>query len=143
MFIPRPNALFHNVRDRLFVHLCDVMDLLIHGHAGDEKSSKPADKTIIQNIKVSQTPISLSLGPLNRNIFIRRTKMRMDDIMDLVKFVEASAAEDQKESFESQLLRWRNTKVRSPFIFSVACAKCPSTDVSISGSFGTIAPKRS
>ena len=47
-----PNALLHNVRDRLFVHLCDVMDLLIHGHAPDE-SSKPADKKIIQNIKVS------------------------------------------------------------------------------------------
>ena len=37
--------------------------------------------------------------------------MRMDDIMDLVKFVEASETEDQKESFESQLLRWRNTKI--------------------------------
>ena len=63
-----PNALLHNVQDRLFIHLCDVMDLLIHGHAPDEKSSKPADKKIIQNIKVSQTPISLSLGPLNRHL---------------------------------------------------------------------------
>ena len=131
------------------------MDLLIRGHASDDKSPKPADETIIQNIKVSQTPITLSLGSLNHNIFIRCTKMRMDDIMDLVKFVEASATEDQKESFGSQLLRWRNTKtevpaligftvVRSPFIFSVACAKSCSTDASISGTFwGTTAPRRS
>ena len=82
-------------------------------------------------------------------------KMRIDDIMDLVKFVEATATADQKESFESQLLRWRNTKtevtapigstmVRSSFIFSVAWVKSCSTDISISGTFwGTIAPRRS
>ena len=52
-----PNALLHNVQDRLFVHFCDVMDLLIRGNTPDEMSSKPADETIIQNIEVSQTPI--------------------------------------------------------------------------------------
>ena len=36
--------------------------------------------------------------------------MRIDNIMDLVKFVEATATEDQNESFEGQLLRWRTTK---------------------------------
>ena len=150
---PIPNVLPDNVLDRLFVHLYDVTDLVIRGDARDENRAKPADETIIKNIKVSRTLISLSLGPLNRNIFIRRTKMRIHDIMDLVKFVEASATEDQKESFENQLLRWRNTKtevttlidstlVRSLFIFSVACAKSCSTDISISGTFwGTICPR--
>jgi hypothetical protein len=109
--------------------LYDVVNLLIPGDAPYEKSFKLADEMIIQNIKVSQTP---NLGPLNRNIFIHRTKTRIDDIMNLVKFVEATATEDQKESFESQLLRWRNTKtevtapivstmVRPPFILGVAC----------------------
>ena len=150
-----PNALLHNVPDRFLVHLCDVMDLLIRGHVSDEQSSKPADETIIQNIKVSQTPISLSLGSLNRNIFVRCTKMRMADIVDLVKFVKASTTKDQKESFESQLLRWRNTKTEVPVLigstlvrlllfFSVACARSCFTDISISGTFrGTIAPRRS
>ena len=79
----------------------------------------------------------------------------MDNITDLVKFIEASATEDQKESFESQLLCWRNTKtqvtaligstlVRLLLLFSVACAKSCFTDISISGTFrGIIAPRRS
>ena len=54
----------------------------------------------------------MSVGPLNRIIFIRRTKMRIDDIVDLVKFVEATTTKDQEESFESQLSRWRNKKAR-------------------------------
>ena len=81
--------------------------------------------------------------------------MRIDDVMDLVKFVEATATENQKESFEGQLLRWRNTKmevtmpisstmVRSPFILIISCVKSCSTDVSISGAFwGTIASRQS
>ena len=81
--------------------------------------------------------------------------MRISDIMDLVKFVEATATKGQKESFESQLLRWRNTKtkatapmsstmVRSLFILSVSRIKACSTDVSILGTFwGTIAPRQS
>ena len=79
--------------------------------------------------------------------------MRIDDMSDLVKFVEASVTEDQKESFESQLLRWRNTRtevtapigstmLRSPFIFMVASVKSCFTDISISGTiWGTIAPR--
>ena len=147
-----PNMLLDDMLDRLFVHLSNVMDLLMCGDAPDEKSYKPADQTIMQNIKVSQT---LSLGLLNCNIFIRCMKMHMDDIMDLVKFVEASMTEDQKESFKKQLLRRRNTKrkvtaligstlVRSLLIFSIACAKPCSTDISISGIFHrTITPKQS
>ena len=61
-------------------------------------------------------------------------KMRIDDIMDLVKFVEASAPEVQRESFQRHLFLWRNSKmdvtapigstmVRSPIILSVACFK--------------------
>ena len=63
-----PNALFDNVLDRLLIYLYDVMNLLIPSDAPYEKSSKLANETIIQIIKVSQTPISLSLGPLNHNI---------------------------------------------------------------------------
>ena len=138
------NALLDNILDRLLVYLYDVMNLLIPGYANFEESSKLADEMLIQNIKVSQALISLSLGPLNHNIFIRHTKMRISDIVDLVKFVEATATEDQTESFESQMLRWRNNKtkvtapigftmVRSPFIFGVACVKSCSTDISIPG----------
>ena len=134
-----PNALLDNILDRLLVYFNDVMNLII-----DVPYARSTTDEIIQNIKVSQTPISFSLGPLNRIVFIRRTKMRIDDMSDLVKFVEASVAEDQKESFESQLLRWRYTKtevtapigstmVRSPYIFRVACIKFCSTDMSISG----------
>ena len=149
------NALLDDILDRLLVYLHYVMNLLISGYAPFGESSKLADETLIQNINVSRAPISLSLGPLNHNIFIRHTKMRICDIMDLAKFVEANATEDQKKSFESQLLRWRNTKtkVTAPvgstmvgytFIFSVACVKSCSIDISISGTFwGTIAPRRS
>ncbi|KIJ95285.1 hypothetical protein K443DRAFT_639040 [Laccaria amethystina LaAM-08-1] len=51
-------------------------------------------------------------------MIIQNIKTRIDDIMNLVKFVEATATEDQKESFESQLLRWRNTKteVTAPIV---------------------------
>ena len=137
-----PNALLDNVLDRLLIYLYDVMNLLIPRDAPYQKGSKLANETIIQLIKVSQTPISSSLGPLKHNIFICRTKMRIDDIMDLVKFVEATATENQTESFESQMLRWRNyktevtapigsTMVRSPFIFSISCVKSCSTDVPI------------
>ena len=149
-----PTALLDNILDSLLFYFHDVMNLIID--APYEGSFNEVDDMIIHNIKVSQTPISFSLGPLNRNTFIRRTKMRIEDIMDLVKFVDATTTEDQKESFESQRLRWRNTKtevtapigsttlVRSPFISSVACVKSCSTDVSISGTFwGTIAPRRS
>ena len=122
-----PSALLDNILDRLLVYFYDIMNLLIPGDATYEKRLKPADEVMILNIKVSQMPIFLSIGPLNRNIFIRRMKMRIDDIMDLVKFVEATPTEDQKESFVSQLLRWRNSKaevtvpigstmVRSPLI---------------------------
>ena len=137
----------------MLVYLYDVMNLLIPGCASFGDSAKLADETIIRNIKVGQTPLSLSVGPLNCNIFIRRTKMHIDDIADLVKFVEATATE--KESFRSQLFLRRNTTrmvtasigstiVRSLIILSVACVKSCSTDVSISGTFwGTIAPIRS
>ena len=150
-----PSALLDNILDRLLVYLYDIMNLLIPGDVSYEKRLKLTNEVIIQNIKVSQTPISLSIGPLNRNIFIRRTKMRIDDMMDLVKFVEATVTKDRIESFESQMWRWRNTKteviapigstmVRSPFILSVSCVKSFSTDVSISDTFrGTIAPRRS
>ena len=141
-----PNALLDNILDRLLLYFHNVMNLLILGDAPYEKSSKLANEMIIQDIKVSQTPISSSLDPLNRDTLIRRTKMRIDDIMDLVKFVDATATEDQKESFESQLLRWKNTKtkvtmpigsamVRSPFILNVAWVKSCSPDISISGAF--------
>ena len=134
-----PNALLDNILDRLLVYFNDVMNLII-----GVPYARSSAVDIIQHTKVSQTPISFSLGPLNHIIFILRTKMRVDDMSDLVKFVEASVAEDQKESFESQLLRWRNTKteatapmgstmVRSPFIFCVACVKFCSIDISISG----------
>ena len=148
-----PNALLDNMLDRSLVYLYDVMNLLIPGCASFGDSFKLADETIIRNIKVSQTPIPLSLGPLNRNTFIHRTKMHIDDIADLVKFVEATATEN--ESFRSQLLLWSNTKrmvtapigskmVRSLIILSVACVKSCSTDISISGTFwGTIAPIQS
>ena len=148
-----PNALVDNILDRLLVYLHGVLNLIIPSDAPYGRSSKFAVETIIQNIKVSQTPISLSIGPLNRTIFIRRTKMRINDIMDLVKFVEAT--EDQRGSFASHLLRWRNTQtevtapisstmVGSPFILSFACIKSCSTDVSISGAFwGTFVPRRS
>ena len=137
-------CMLDNILDRLLRYFHDVMNLIID--APYEGSFNLADDMIILNIKVSQTPISFSLGPLNRNIFIRRTKMRIDDIMDLVKFVEATATEDQKELFESQRLRWRSMKtevtvpigstmVRSPFISSIACIKSCSTDISISGTF--------
>ena len=127
-----PNALFGNILDRLLVYLYDVINFLIPGYVPFGESSRLADETLIRKIKVSQAPISLSLGPLNYNILIRRTKMRIDDMMDLVKFVEATTTGDKKESFESQWLRWRNTKTKvtapiastmvgSPFIFSVAC----------------------
>ena len=137
-----PNALLDNILDRLLVYLHDMMKLLIPGDAPDDQSLELADdqsldlagEMMIQNIKVSQTPISSSLGPLNRNIFIRRTKMRINVIMDRVKFVEATATEDKIGSFKSQMLRWKNIKtkvtapigstmVRSPFNFSVACVK--------------------
>ena len=128
------------------------MNLLIPGDAPHEKSLK-LDEVIIQNIKVSPIPISLSLGPLNRNIFIRRTKMRIDDMMDLVKYVEATTTENSIELFQIQVMCWRNTKtevtapigstmVRPPFIFCITCVKSCSTDLSISGTFwGTIAPR--
>ena len=137
-----PNVLSDDVLDRLLVYLYDVMNLLIPGDPPYERSPKLTREMVIQNIKVSQNPISWGLGPLNRNLFIRRTKMRLDDMMDLVKFVETTTRKDQKELFESQLLRWRNTKgevtapigstvVRSPFIFSVSCVKSCFTDVFI------------
>jgi len=50
-----PNALLDNILDRLLVYLYDVMNLLIPGDAPYEKSSKLANETILQNIKVSQT----------------------------------------------------------------------------------------
>ena len=102
-----PNALLNNILDRLLVYLYDIMNLLIPGDAPHEKSWKLADEVIIQNIQVSQTPTSLSLSPLNHNIFIRRMKMRIYDIVDLVEFVEATVDEDKMESFEIQMLRWR------------------------------------
>ena len=148
-----PNTLLDNILDRLLDYLYDVMNLFIPGCASFGDSSKLADETIIRSIKVSQTPISLSLGPLNRNIFIRRTQMHIDDIADLVKFVEATATE--KESFRSQWILRSNTKrmvtapightmVRSLIILSVACVKSCSTDIYISGTFwGTLAPIRS
>ena len=146
------NVLLDNIPDRLLIFLYDVMNLSNPGRTLGQ-SSRLTHETTIKNIKVSEAPISLSLGPLNRNIFICCTKMRIDDMMGSLKSVEATATEDQKESFESQLLRWRNTKmevtapvgstmVRSPFIFGVACLKSCSTDVFISGAFwGTIAPR--
>ena len=135
------NALLDNILDRLLVYLYDVMNTLIPGDPPSNKNYKLTGEMINQNIKVSQT-----LGPLNCNIFIHRTKMRIDDMMALVKFIEATATEDQEESFESRLSRWRNEKtevpapngsimVRSPFIFSVAWVKSCSTDISISGTF--------
>ena len=77
-----PYALLDNVLDRLLIHLYDVMDLLFPAFKFGpfEMSSELAVEIIVQKIKVSQTPISLSLGPLIRNIFIRRTKMRIDDL---------------------------------------------------------------
>ena len=78
-----PYALLDNILNRLLIHLCDVMDLLFPAFLRDEMSSELAVEIIVQKIKVSQTPISLSLGPLNRNIFIRRTKMRIDDLVEL------------------------------------------------------------
>ena len=121
------------------------MNRLILGRAPNEKGSKLANELIIQNIKVSQAPIYLSLGPLNCNIFIRRTKMRIDDIMDLVKFVEATTLPEDT-SFQRLLLSWRNTKgvttapigstmVGAPVILSVACVKSCFTDISISDTF--------
>ena len=150
-----PKALLDNLPDRSLVYLHDVMNLLIPGDAPYEKSCKLATEMIIQNIKVSQTPIFLSFGSLNRIIFIRHAKMRIGDIMDLVKFVEATTIEDRRASFASHLLHWKNTKtditapigstmVGSPFIFSVACVKFCSTDVSFSGTFWrALAPRRS
>ena len=76
-----PYALSDNILDRLLVHLSDVMDLLFPALDPYEMSSELAVEIIVQQIKVSQTPISLSLGPLNHNIFIRRTKMRIDDLV--------------------------------------------------------------
>ena len=102
-----PNVLLNNILDRLLIYLYDIMNLLIPSDAPHEKSWKLADEVIIQNIQVSQTPTSLSLSPLNHNIFIHRMKMRIDDIMDLVEFVEATVDEDKMESFEIQMLRWR------------------------------------
>ena len=93
-----PNALSDNIPDRLLVYLNDMLNLLIPGDAPYEKSLKLADEVIIQNIKVSQIPISLIVGSLNRNIFIRHTKMRIDDITDLLNFVEATVAEDKIQS---------------------------------------------
>ena len=72
--------------------------------------------------------------------------MRIDDIMDLVKFVEGTTTEDLRGSFASQLLHWRNAKtevtapigstmVGSPFIYSVARVKSCSNDISISDTF--------
>ena len=139
-----PNALLDNILDRVLAYLYDVMNLLIPGDVPLENSFKLADETMIQNIKVSQTPIYLSLGPLNRNIFIRRTKIHIDDITDLVKFVEVTA--NVKESFRSQLFLQRSTKnmvtapigstmVGSPFIYSVARVKSCSNDMPISDTF--------
>ena len=76
-----PYALLDNILDRLLVHLCDVTDFLFPAFGPYKMSSELAVEIIVQKIKVSQTPISLSLGPLNRNIFIRRTKMRIDDLV--------------------------------------------------------------
>ena len=131
------------------------MNLLIPGDATYEKRLKLTDEVMILNIKVSQMPISLSTGPLNRKIFIHHMRMRIDDMMDLVKFVEVTTTEDKIESFESQMLRWINSKtevtapigstmVRSPFIFMVASVKSCFADISISGTFWrTIAPRPS
>ena len=47
------------------------MDLLFPAFGPYEMSSELAVEIIVQKIKVSETPISLSLGPLNRNVFIR------------------------------------------------------------------------
>ena len=56
-----PNALSGNILDRLLVYLYDVMNLLILGDAPYERISKLTHEMVIQNIKVSQTPISCSL----------------------------------------------------------------------------------
>ena len=56
-----PDALLDNILDRLLVYLYDVMNLLIPSDGLHENSSKLADAMIIQNIKVGQTLISLSL----------------------------------------------------------------------------------
>ena len=60
-----PTVLLDNILDRVLVYLHDVMNLLIPGDVPSEYGLSLADETIIQNIKVSQTPIALSLGPLN------------------------------------------------------------------------------
>ena len=64
-----PNALLDNILDRLLIHLCNVMDLLFPAFGPYETSSELTIDIIVQKIKVSQTPISLSLGPLNHNIY--------------------------------------------------------------------------
>ena len=87
-----------------------MLNLLISSNAPYEKSLKLTDEVIIQNIKVSQTLISLSIGPLNHNIFIHHMKMHIDDITDLLKFVEATTAENKIESFKGQMLHWINAK---------------------------------
>ena len=57
------------------------MNLLIPSRAPFGQSSRLAHETIIHNIKVSEALIAFSLGPLNCNIFIRHTKMRIDDLV--------------------------------------------------------------
>ena len=58
-----PNmALLDNILDRLLVYLYDLMNLLIFGNAPYVKSHNVAHEIIIQDIRVSQTPISLCLA---------------------------------------------------------------------------------
>ena len=57
-----PHALLDNILDRLLVYLYDLMNLLIFGDAHHNKSYNLTHEMIIQNIKVSQTLISLSLA---------------------------------------------------------------------------------
>ena len=56
-----PNAPLDNILDRLLVYLYDAMNLLIFSGASYEKSYNLTHEMVIQNIKVSQTLISLSL----------------------------------------------------------------------------------
>ena len=56
------NALLDNILNRLLVYLYNVVNLLIRGDAPYERSSKLANEMILQNIKVDQTLISLSLA---------------------------------------------------------------------------------
>lgn len=77
--------------------------------------------------------------------------MHIDNVVDLVKFVEATVTGDQDESFASQLLHWRDAKMKVtaligspmvwfPIILSVCCINSCYTNISILDTFwGTIA----